>query len=456
MRDDWDQKSLVELCSMIKRGISPKYSDVDGVEVINQRCIRDYSVTFENSRLHDVELKNIPGDRYLSSYDIVVNSTGVGTLGRVAQLNEISKDLTVDSHVTIVRAIPESIDSKYLGHALKAKQREIESLAEGSTGQTELSRHRLGEILINFPKNKQEQKAIAHILGTLDDKIELNRQMNETLEEMAQALFKSWFVDFDPVLDKALAAGHEIPEPLQVRAKKRKLVPDAKKLIHTNPELVKAFPDRFTFNAELGWIPEGWEMKELIEIASINSENWKTSNLPSKIKYLDLSNVKEGQILQVTDYSSSDAPSRARRILRTDDIIFGTVRPGNRSFKYIHKEGYTGSTGFAVLRPKVQCFRSFTYLYVTSKTTVDYLSHSADGAAYPAINSSKIGEMSVPVAKIDIMESFDSLAFPLLSKQHHNNLDSELLSKLRDTLLPKLISGELRVPEAEQLIESHG
>ncbi len=125
----------------------------------------------------------------------------------------------------------------------------------------------LNDLDINLPP-LPTQRAIAHILGTLDDKIELNRKMNETLEAMAQALFKSWFVDFDPVLDKALAAGHEIPEPLQQRAQNRQQVPDDKKLIHTNPELVKDFPDRFVFTEELGWIPEGWEVKSLTDIAT--------------------------------------------------------------------------------------------------------------------------------------------------------------------------------------------
>ena len=103
-----------------------------------------------------------------------------------------------------------------------------------------------------------EQKAIAHILGTLDDKIELNRQMNATLEAMAQALFKSWFVDFDPVIDNALAAGNSIPEPLQAKAEVRAALGDQRKPL---PEAIqKQFPSRFVFSEEMGWIPEGWEV----------------------------------------------------------------------------------------------------------------------------------------------------------------------------------------------------
>jgi type I restriction enzyme S subunit len=101
----------------------------------------------------------------------------------------------------------------------------------------------------------ETQKSIAHILGTLDDKIELNRRMNATLEAMAQALFKSWFVDFDPVIDNALAAGNPIPEPLRKRAEVRAALGDKRKPL---PEAIqKRFPSRFVFSEAMGWIPEG-------------------------------------------------------------------------------------------------------------------------------------------------------------------------------------------------------
>lgn len=111
-----------------------------------------------------------------------------------------------------------------------------------------------------------EQKTIAHILGTLDDKIELNRKMNGTLESMARALFKSWFVDFDPVIDKAMAAGNPIPEPLHARAETRRALGNQTKPLPA--PIQKLFPDSFIFNEEMGWIPEGWEVKKLVDLTS--------------------------------------------------------------------------------------------------------------------------------------------------------------------------------------------
>jgi len=136
----------------------------------------------------------------------------------------------------------------------------LSSLLASATGSTfpNVSRDQLNDLKISIPP-LPEQKAIAHILGKLDDKIELNRQINQTLEAMAQALFKSWFVDFDPVLDNTLEAGSEIPDSLQAMAEKRQLVPNSKKLLHTNPALAAQFPSAFVFNEVLDkWVPEGW------------------------------------------------------------------------------------------------------------------------------------------------------------------------------------------------------
>ena len=211
MAGEWSDKPLLELCSYINRGSAPAYIEAGGVLVLNQKCVRDQRVSFLEARRTDQERKLVIADRMLQLLDILVNSTGVGTLGRVAQLVALPEPATVDSHVTIVRPDPAAVDPRYLGFAVRLYEREIEALAEGSTGQTELSRARLGAFPVPLAPEK-EQRAIAHILGTLDDKIELNRRMSETLEAIARALFKSWFVDFDPVRAKAggrLPAGRQ-------------------------------------------------------------------------------------------------------------------------------------------------------------------------------------------------------------------------------------------------------
>ncbi|MBB6696675.1 restriction endonuclease subunit S [Clostridium algidicarnis] len=173
---------LVDLCELISRGITPSYTEdeSEGVLVINQKCIRDNTINLELARLTNPNKKKVIENKYLKRYDILVNSTGVGTLGRVAQLKNINSKMTVDSHVTIVRPKKE-INPIFLGYNLFMNQKYIESLGEGSTGQTELSRVRLGEALEITVPSLYEQEVIGKVLSDLDGKIEINNKINDNL-----------------------------------------------------------------------------------------------------------------------------------------------------------------------------------------------------------------------------------------------------------------------------------
>ncbi len=245
----------------------------------------------------------------------------------------------------------EALDHQFLKYVLLAEQSAFLRLASGTTHQT-----------IYFPEVKAfhvclpplaEQRAIAHILGTLDDKIELNRRMYETLEAMARALFKSWFVDFDPVRAKAEGRDPGLPKPL-----------------------TDLFPSRLV-DSEFGEIPEGWKVRTLEEFASLNPETWSRDTRPHVINYVDLSNTKWGRIEAVTTYAQHDAPSRAQRVLRSSDTIVGTVRPGNGSYALIAEEGLTASTGFAVLRPRKSEYAEIVYLAGTAQEADSTITNNA-------------------------------------------------------------------------------
>ncbi len=274
-----------------------------------------------------------------------------------------------------------------------------------------------------------EQKAIAHILGTLDDKIELNRKTKETLEAMAKALFKSWFVDFDPVRAKTEGRPTGLPA-----------------------EISDLFPDSFE-DSELGEIPSGWRDGEIQDIAELNPETWGSRNKPLSVRYLDLSNVKHGKIDSIEEYQWEDAPSRARRILKTGDTVVGTVRPGNGSYCLIGEDGITGSTGFAVLRPKNKNDSAFVYLGSCSKENIDRLAHLADGGAYPAVRPELVAQTPIIIAPRDLLDCFSRSVSPLFAAAEERKQSSKLLCQARDALLPKLISGEIRIPDAEKMLE---
>jgi type I restriction enzyme S subunit len=233
MANEWNDKSLAALSTYLNRGGAPAYTDKGGVLVLNQKCIRDQRIGFDRGRRTDPDRKAIASERILRPFDILVNSTGVGTLGRVAQVRELPEKTTVDSHVTILRPDPAKIEPLYLGMAVRCLETEIEWLGEGSTGQTELSRTRLGEFTVPVPESRDEQRAVAQILGTLDNKIELGLQMSETLEAITEALFNSWFVNFDPVRAKMEGRDPGLPK-----------------------HIADLFPDRLV-ESELGKIPGG-------------------------------------------------------------------------------------------------------------------------------------------------------------------------------------------------------
>ena len=266
-----------------------------------------------------------------------------------------------------------------------------------------------------------EQRVIAHILGTLDDKIALSRRLTATLDAMVRALFKSWFVDFEPVRAKVEGRDTGLPQ-----------------------HIADLFPDRLV-DSEFGKIPESWEHSTLDNIVFLNPELWNNQNTTSQIAYVDLSNTKWGYIERVSSFAWEDAPTRARRVLRDGDTILGTVRPSNGSFALIPKDGLTGSTAFAVLRPVVRTDRELIWCAATAADNIDRLSRLADGGAYPAVHPNAVAETKIVLADEATRRGFSLFAAPIVDQMEAHKSRSIKLMEVRRTLLPKLVSGEVRV-----------
>ena len=176
--EDWHEVKLSEVTEIIKRGITPKYSENSSSLVINQRCIRDFEVNIENARFHDLEKKTIPEDKKVKQFDVLVNSTGVGTLGRVAQFTGKPDEFTtVDSHVTIVRLNSELIEDEFFGIAMYKLQNTIELLGKGSSGQTELSASSLAELIIRYPAKKEIQREIIQTIKSEKITVQQNKDL---------------------------------------------------------------------------------------------------------------------------------------------------------------------------------------------------------------------------------------------------------------------------------------
>ena len=191
---EWRKRCLGEITSFMSKGIPPKYVERENentVRVLNQKCNRNFEIKYEESRLHDCSKKKVPADKMLQPGDVLINSTGTGTAGRVAQLYDVPTPTTIDGHMILLRPT-EGIDSIYYGYAIKAFQPKIETLAEGSTGQTEINRKRLQEeIVISFPKGKETQERIARFLLNIDEKIKVNGKINKNLYKQMLFIFNN-------------------------------------------------------------------------------------------------------------------------------------------------------------------------------------------------------------------------------------------------------------------------
>ena len=336
-------------------------------------------------------------------------------------------DFCIAQDMVAVRADRKKIDPQYLFAALRSPM--IQEFIDRMHVGTMIPHFKKGDfnkLLIPLP-DRPTQEFIGNVHMALVKKIELNRRMNETLEATARAIFKDWFVDFGPT-----------------RAKVEGRAP------YLGPDIWSLFPGSLDGEDK----PEGWSAGSLSDIASLNPESWSRVTYPEAVDYVDLSNTKWGTIETITPYASEAAPSRAQRILRPGDTIVGTVRPGNGSYAYVSAQGLTGSTGFAVLRPKNRIFREIVYFAATAKGNIDRLAHLADGGAYPAVRPELVAATELVAAPKSLFAAFSATTCALIDRAEANKQEISTLAATRDFLLPKLMSGEICVREAEKAVEA--
>lgn len=272
-----------------------------------------------------------------------------------------------------------------------------------------------------------EQRAIAHILGTLDDKIELNRQMNETLEAIARAIFKSWFVDFDPVRAKAEGRDPALP-----------------------PDIAALFPDSFE-DSELGPIPKGWKFGTIGDIGENPRRVIKPTELTKDMPYIGLEHMPR-RCIALSEWGSAENITSNKSYFYKSEILFGKLRP------YFHKVGVPPvdgvcSTDILVIAPKSQIWFGFLLGHLSNDDLVSYASAASTGTKMPRTSWKDIARYKVVVPPVPIASTFDLYARPYVNYIHANIHHSHTLAAVRDALLPKLLSGELRVPDAEKFVE---
>lgn len=360
--------------------------------------------------------------------------------------------------------------TRYLYYALK--ESDIGSYLSGST-RPKLTQGDLKRILVRCPA-PSVQESIAQILGTLDEKIELNRRINETLEAMARALFKSWFVDFDPVIDNALRAGNPIPEELRGKAARRKQILQSEKYPPLPPEIATLFPNSFK-DSEIGAIPTGWEAIPFGNLLQ------KTIGGDWGKEKRDAKHTKNCVIIRGTDIPGlmsgirSNAPLRwveeakiEKRELKDGDIVIeisgGSPKQSTGRSVYISEHilarlgGKVAPASFCRLfraRTKelgLLCGQHLSYIFIRGKMW-GYQNQST-GISNFQTNTFLSNELIPIPSNKKVLELFYEKCRSFIDLVHSN--ESIYLARIRDTLLPKLISGKLKVPDVEKLVGESG
>ena len=383
---------------------------------------------------------------YLDTYlyeesQLIIVCRGVGGTGDI----KISPPQCSVTNLSIVISPNDCLDKHYLYWLLRSC--DTHSLRTGSA-QPQITIADLERYEIETHESLQDQKAIAHILGTLDEKIELNQRMNHTLEEIAKAIFKSWFVDFDPVRAKAEGRPTGLP-----------------------PEVSDLFPDELV-DSEIGEIPRGWEVTSLRECSIEIESGRRPKGGIDKSLSKGVPSVGAESVAPAGDFDYSKVkyvtPEFAEKMKkgRVQDFDVALYKDGGKPGQFIPRVGIYGD-GFPFdnfyVNEHIFLLRSqelgqpFLYRLVSSNNFLDQLiAKGSAKAAQPGLNQGEVIDTYFVLPPEDLVVKFNEVTIPILKRQFVLGKESEVLSKIRDTLLPKLISGELRIPDAEKFLEEAG
>lgn len=420
MNSEWIQCRLGDVITL-KRGYDlPRQTREQGaVPVVSSSGISDY---------HNFAMAKAPG----------VVTGRYGTIGSVYYVTEDYFPLNTTLYVKDFKGN----DPRYISYHLTGIDFNSCSDKAAVPG---VNRNHLHELETAIPPIA-EQQSIAYILGTLDDKIDLNRKTNEALEAMAKALFKSWFVDFDPVRAKAEGRPTELPA-----------------------EISDLFPDSFE-DSELGEIPNGWQVAQLGNFLDVDkgvsykgdflsdSEGLPMVNLgcfagggafrQEKMKFY-AGEHRERHVAQAGDLLIANTDMTQNRIILGAPIIIPPWK-GKEKFLFSH---HTFAVRFKQRKDALKWYVFFTLLKPSFRQIA---AGHATGTTVLALPKDGIIDYQAVIPPSDLLKEFARQAGELFQKCQKANEQNDLLARLRDTLLPKLISGELRIPDAEKMLEELG
>ena len=335
-----------------------------------------------------------------------------GDIEKCAYVSQREKGWLCGTGCLRIRINSKNVNPHFIAYQLSTKESKkwIVGNAVGTT-MLNLNSGILKELPLLMP-NRQKQDSVVDILKSLDEKIEVNRRINENLEQQAQALFKSWFVDFEP------------------------------------------FKDQPFVESELGMIPQGWRVGTLGDICVTNKRTYK-GDFVSEIEYLDTGCVTNNIIdtPQILNPAIDKIPSRARRAVTEGDIIYSSVRPNQRHYALLFNPSSNTvvSTGFVVITANWSGYRYYIYQYLIQDEIVNKLQAIAEQSVstFPSLNASDLTNLKIVIPPNDVVGDFAALNCSFITQINKKQQESRCLAELRDTLLPRLMSGELKVNDLE-------
>ncbi|MDI3317841.1 MAG: restriction endonuclease subunit S [Bacillota bacterium] len=335
----------------------------------------------------------------------------------------------VNNHAHVLRGVDDE-DTKYIYYALSTVP--VRPFVTGSV-QPKLSQANLNRIPIPYPPDRATRRATVRVLSTLDEKIDLNRRMSETLEAMARAIFKAWFVDFEPVRAK-----------MEGRWRRGESLPGLPQ------HLYDLFPEGFA-DSELGAIPEGWRVEGLNEIAQFLNglalQQYRPGTGPA-LPVIKIAQLRKGDT-DGADRCSADVP--VEYIVDDGDVLFSW----SGSLECIVWAGGKGALNQHLFKVTSNKYPKWFYYFWIHEHLPEFRSIAADKATTMGhIQRHHLASAQVVVASADVMAAADRVIAPMLERVLTLRLESRTLARLRDALLPKLISGELRLRDAERFIGS--
>jgi type I restriction enzyme S subunit len=429
MSSEWEYAPLGEVCSRITYGFTNPMPtiDGDGAYMVTAKDIKSGRIQYQTARKTSWSAyrERLTDKSRPAKGDLLL--TKDGSIGRLALCDR--DDICINQSVALLQSNGKA-DFRYVKYLLESPQyqRRMESDSDGSTIK-HIYITRVDKMMIPLPPAK-EQEGIVSILGTLDDKIELNRKTNETLEAMAKALFKSWFVDFDSVRAKAEGRSTGLPD-----------------------EISNLFPDSFE-DSELGEIPSGWEVKALDDVAhflnGLALQKFPPQEGDPTLPVIKIAQLKKGDTLGA-DRCSTEVPDEY--VIRDGDVLFSWS--GSLAVDiWCGGQGALNQHLFKVTSKTHQ--KWFIYQWV--KRHLPEFQEIAQGKATTMghIQRHHLSEAKALVPTTSLLTAMDSTFTPLLDRAFGLRRQSRELSLIRDALLPKLISGEIRIPDAERMLEEVG